>query len=151
MNRRSFFRGVISLGGTTLVPRTLLWAGNNQLRERRRLVVIFQRGALDGLSAVVPYREKNYYALRPTIAVPPQKVLDLDGFFGLHPSLSSFLPLYRERNLAVVQAVGSPDVTRSHFDAQEFMESGTPGIKGTPDGWLNRALQSEDKTAHPPP
>jgi len=82
--------------------------------------------------------------LRPTIAIPQNKVLDLDGFFGLHPSMASLLPLYRQGHLAIVHATGSPDGTRSHFDAQDFMESGTPGLKSTPDGWLNRALQAED-------
>jgi uncharacterized protein (DUF1501 family) len=110
----------------------------------RRLVVIFQRGAADGLNVVVPYREKNYYAMRPGIAIPADKVLDLDGFFGLHPSLAPFKPLYDQGHLAVVHASGSPDMSRSHFDAQDYMESGTPGVKATEDGWLNRALQSED-------
>jgi uncharacterized protein (DUF1501 family) len=110
----------------------------------RRLVVIFQRGAADGLNVVVPYREKNYYAMRPGIAIPDNQVIDLDGFFGLHPSLAPFKPLYDQGHLAIVHAAGSPDMSRSHFDAQDFMESGTPGLKGTEDGWLNRALQEED-------
>ncbi len=95
----------------------------------RRLVVIFQRGAADGLNIVVPYREKNYYAMRPGIAIPQNQVLDLDGFFGLHPSLAAFKPLYDQGHLAIVHAAGSPDMSRSHFDAQDFMESGTPGRK----------------------
>jgi uncharacterized protein (DUF1501 family) len=103
-----------------------------------------QRVAVDGLNVVVPYREKNYYDLRPSIAIPQNQVLDLDGFFGLHPSLAAFKPLYDQGQLAVVHAVGSPDKTRSHFDAQDYMESGTPGVKNTADGWLNRALQAED-------
>ena len=111
----------------------------------RRLVVIFQRGAADGLNVVVPYKEKNYYAMRPSIAIPQNQVIDLDGFFGLHPSLSSFKPLYDAGHLAIVHAAGSPDMSRSHFDAQDFMESGTPGLKSTEDGWLNRALQAEDE------
>jgi uncharacterized protein (DUF1501 family) len=110
----------------------------------RRLVVIFQRGAADGLNIVVPYREKNYYSMRPSIAIPQNQVLDLDGFFGLHPSLAPFKPLYDQGHLAIVHAAGSPDTTRSHFDAQDYMESGTPGVKSTQDGWLNRALQAED-------
>ena len=109
------------------------------------MVVIFQRGAADGLNVVVPYREKNYYAMRPSIAIPQNQVIDLDGFFGLHPSLTSFKPLYDTGHLAIVHAAGSPDMSRSHFDAQDFMESGTPGIKSTEDGWLNRALQAEDE------
>jgi uncharacterized protein (DUF1501 family) len=110
----------------------------------QRLVVIFQRGAADGLNVVVPYREKNYYSMRPTIAIPQNQVIDLDGFFGLHPSLASFKPLYDQGHLAIVHACGSPDMSRSHFDAQDYMESGTPGVKDTDDGWLNRALQAED-------
>jgi uncharacterized protein (DUF1501 family) len=110
----------------------------------RRLVVIFQRGAADGLNVVVPYREKNYYTMRPGIAIAEKQVLDLDGFFGLHPALSAFKPLYDQGHLAIVHAAGSPDMSRSHFDAQDFMESGTPGVKATEDGWLNRALQEED-------
>jgi uncharacterized protein (DUF1501 family) len=112
--------------------------------SRRRLVVVFQRGAADGLNIVVPYREKNYYSMRPSIAIPQNQIVDLDGFFGLHPSLASFKPLYDQGHLAIVHAAGSPDTTRSHFDAQDYMESGTPGVKSTQDGWLNRALQAED-------
>jgi uncharacterized protein (DUF1501 family) len=112
--------------------------------QGKKLVVIFQRGAADGLNIVVPWREPNYYTMRPTIAIPQAQVLDLDGFFGLHPAMASLQPLYRQGHLAIVHATGSPDVTRSHFDAQDFMESGTPGIKSTRDGWLNRALQAED-------
>jgi len=88
--------------------------------------VIFQRGAADGLNVVVPYREKNYYSMRPGIAIPDNQVLDLDGFFGLHPSLAAFKPLYDQGHLAIVHAAGSPDMSRSHFDAQDYMESGTP-------------------------
>src|SRR6201985_223628 len=80
----------------------------------------------------------------PSVAVPQDKVVDLDGFFGLHPSMAAFKPLYDQGHLAMVHATGSPDTTRSHFDAQDYMESGTPGVKATPDGWLNRALQAED-------
>jgi uncharacterized protein (DUF1501 family) len=112
--------------------------------QGQRLVVIFQRGAADGLNVVVPFQEKNYYKMRPSIAIPQNQVVDLDGFFGLHPSLAAFKPLYAAGNLAIVHACGSPDMSRSHFDAQDFMESGTPGIKSTEDGWLNRALQAED-------
>ena len=111
-------------------------------------MVLFQRGAADGLNMVVPHAEKTYYDLRPTIAIPrPQRgnqqaALDLDGFFGFHPALAPFKELYDEGLLAVVQAAGSPHATRSHFDAQDFMESGTPGVKSTTDGWLNRYLQA---------
>jgi len=105
-------------------------------------VVIFQRGAADGLNIVVPHGEQAYYAMRPSINIPRNQVLDLDGFFGLHPSLSPFLPLWQQGHLAIVHAAGSPDPTRSHFDAQDFMESGTPGVKATEDGWLNRTIHS---------
>jgi uncharacterized protein (DUF1501 family) len=91
---------------------------------------------------VVPYGEREYYAMRPSINIPRKDVIDLDGFFGLHPSMSSFKPLWEQGHLAIVHAAGSPDATRSHFDAQDFMESGTPGVKATEDGWLNRTLHS---------
>ena len=145
--RRFFLRnGALALAGTTAIPSFLMRSVLAQTAAvpNRRLVIIFQRGAADGLNIVVPYREKNYYSMRPSIAIPQSQVLDLDGFFGLHPSLGSFKPLYDQGHLAVVHAVGSPDTTRSHFDAQDYMESGTPGIKSTQDGWLNRALQAED-------
>jgi uncharacterized protein (DUF1501 family) len=103
-------------------------------------VVIFQRGAADGLNIVVPHGEAEYYTMRPTIGIPQRNVIDLDGFFGLHPAMSALKPLWDARQLAIVHAAGSPDPTRSHFDAQDFMESGTPGLKSTEDGWLNRAL-----------
>jgi uncharacterized protein (DUF1501 family) len=115
--------------------------------RRKTLVVVFQRGACDGLNTVVPYGEALYRQLRPTIAVPAPRggdkeaALDLDGHFGLHPALAALLPSYQDGSLAVVHAVGSPDNTRSHFDAQDFMESGTPGVKSTEDGWMNRHLQ----------
>ncbi len=146
-NRRFFLRnGALAVAGTAALPSFLVrsvMAESTAVRGRR-LVVIFQRGAADGLNVVVPYREKNYYAMRPGIAIPEKQVLDLDGFFGLHPSLAPFKPLYEQGHLAIVHAAGSPDMSRSHFDAQDFMESGTPGVKSTEDGWLNRALQEED-------
>ena len=147
MNRRFFLhRGALAVAGTAAIPsflvRSVLAEGASV--PKQRLVVIFQRGAVDGLNVVVPYREKNYYAMRPTIGIPQDKVVDLDGFFGLHPSLAPFKPLYDQGQLAIVHAAGSPDMSRSHFDAQDYMESGTPGVKGTDTGWLNRALQAED-------
>src|SRR4029079_12459223 len=108
--------------------------------RKKILVAIFQRGAADGLNIVVPHGDKEYYALRPTIAVERTTVVQLDDFFGLHPALASLKSIYDERRLAIVEAVGSPDPTRSHFDAQDYMESGTPGLKATSDGWMNRAL-----------
>jgi uncharacterized protein (DUF1501 family) len=147
MNRRFFLhKGALAVAGTTAMPnflvRSVLAQGVNA--PGQRLVVIFQRGAADGLNVVVPYREKNYYRMRPSIAIPENQVLDLDGFFGLHPSLAAFKPLFDQRQLAIVHACGSPDMSRSHFDAQDYMESGTPGLKNTSDGWLNRALQAQD-------
>ena len=147
MNRRFFLhKGALALAGTTAIPQFLVRTVLAQTAgaPNQRLVVIFQRGAADGLNIVVPWREKNYYAMRPTIAIPQKQVIDLDGFFGLHPSLATFKPLYDEGHLAIVHAAGSPDMSRSHFDAQDYMESGTPGVKSTQDGWLNRALQAED-------
>ena len=146
-NRRFFLRnGALAIAGTAVIPSFLVRSvmAEAATAPGRRLVVIFQRGAADGLNVVVPYREKNYYAMRPGIAIPETQVLDLDGFFGLHPSLAAFKPLYDQGHLAVVHAAGSPDMSRSHFDAQDYMESGTPGVKSTEDGWLNRALQAED-------
>ena len=147
MNRRFFLhKGALAVAGTTAMPNFLVRSVLAQTAgaPRQRLVVIFQRGAADGLNVVVPYREKNYYSMRPSIAIPQNQVVDLDGFFGLHPSLAAFKPLYDQGHLAIVHACGSPDMSRSHFDAQDYMESGTPGLKSTEDGWLNRALQAED-------
>jgi uncharacterized protein (DUF1501 family) len=148
-SRRIFLRnGALALAGTTALPgfltRAVFAATADATAQGKRLVVIFQRGAADGLNIVVPWREPNYYTMRPTIAIPQKQVLDLDGFFGLHPAMASLVPLYKQGHLAIVHATGSPDGTRSHFDAQDFMESGTPGLKSTRDGWLNRALQAQD-------
>jgi uncharacterized protein (DUF1501 family) len=144
MNRRSFLKTLVAGGVLAALP-----VGRNGWAfagppSGRRLVVVFLRGAVDGLSVVVPYAEEAYYELRPRIALPrPGEqggVLDLDGRFGLHPALAPLQPYFRARQLAFVHAAGSPDPTRSHFDAQDFMESGTPGRKATGDGWLNRLL-----------
>jgi len=134
--------GAMSVVGMAAVPGFLARAAMaaDATQPHRRLVVIFQRGAADGLNIVVPHGEAEYYAMRPTIAIPQGDVIDLDGFFGLHPAMSALKPLWVARQLAIVHAAGSPDPTRSHFDAQDFMESGTPGLKSTEDGWLNRAL-----------
>ncbi|HEX8000828.1 MAG TPA: DUF1501 domain-containing protein [Pyrinomonadaceae bacterium] len=164
INRRFFLKSggiaVASLGVMQVVPSFLQRAVMAQVQHagvrRKTLITIFQRGAVDGLNMVVPYGEKNYYALRPSIAIArpqagnPEAAIDLDGFFGLHPALRGFKPLWDAKRLAIVEAVGSPDNTRSHFDAQDYMEAGTPGIKSTPDGWLNRYLQSNpDAKASP--
>ena len=146
ITRRVFVRNsALAVVGTTAVPGFLTRAAlgaTESMGRNKRLVVIFQRGAADGLNIVVPHAEPQYYAMRPSINIPRNAVADLDGFFGLHPALSSFLPLWQQRHLAIVHAAGSPDATRSHFDAQDFMETGTPGLKATEDGWLNRSLHN---------
>src|SRR3954471_8740632 len=114
----------------------------------KQLIAIFQRGAVDGLSVVVPHGESEYYRARPNIAIARPNsgdaaALDLDGFFGFNPKLRSLKTLWDRRELAIVHACGSPDSTRSHFDAQDYMESATPGVKNTADGWLNRYLQAQ--------
>jgi uncharacterized protein (DUF1501 family) len=141
----------VSLSAPSFLQRALLAEGRELITGGRRktLIAIFQRGAVDGLNMVVPHGERSYYDLRPSIAIPkPQAgnadaALDLDGFFGLHPVMSPLKPFWDSKRLAIVHASGSPDNTRSHFDAQDYMESATPGRKGTPDGWLNRYLQSK--------
>jgi uncharacterized protein (DUF1501 family) len=139
---------VVTLG---LAPRFLIRTVDTAGVPARRkiLIAIFQRGAVDGLSVVAPYGEELYHRLRPGIGLSKpgvaggaEPVIDLDGFFGFHPRLGPLAALYRQGHLAVVHACGSPDPTRSHFDAQDFMESATPGVKTTADGWLNRLLQA---------
>jgi uncharacterized protein (DUF1501 family) len=154
ITRRVFLRNsALAVVGTAAIPSFLTRAAFGAVEpgtKPKRLVVIFQRGAADGLNIVVPQAERGYYAMRPSINIPRNQVIDLDGFFGLHPAMSSFQPLWKQRHLAIVHAAGSPDPTRSHFDAQDFMESGTPGLKATNDGWLNRTLHSlpaSDKSA----
>src|SRR5579872_2098489 len=151
-SRRYFLKSsALAIFGMGAAPAWLtraVYAADASSARKKVLIAIFQRGAVDGLNVVVPFGEKRYYELRPTIAVPkpdgtPDSAIDLDGFFGLHPSLAPLKPIYRAEHLAVVDAVGSPDPTRSHFDAQDYMESGTPGLKATSDGWLNRALGSQ--------
>jgi uncharacterized protein (DUF1501 family) len=143
-------RAVLTSGACALAamagpPRFLARAAGAAEARGKVLVALFQRGAVDGLSMVVPHGEAAYYAARASIALAhprrgdPAAALDLDGFFGLHPALAPLLPLWQAGTLAVVPACGSPDATRSHFDAQDYMESGTPGVKSTPDGWLGRA------------
>jgi uncharacterized protein (DUF1501 family) len=149
ITRRIFLKnGALAIVATTAVPGFLRRAAfaAETAAGKKRLVVLFQRGAADGLNIVVPHGESAYYAMRPSIAIPRpgrnESALDLDGFFGLHPSMSSLKPLWEQEHLAIVHAAGSPDTTRSHFDAQDYMESGTPGVKATEDGWLNRALKA---------
>ncbi len=156
LSRRGFLRdGALALVGTAAIPafltRSVYAQMNTAAATGKKLVVVFQRGACDGLNVVVPYAEPNYYAMRPTIAIQQSAVLDLNGQFGLHPAMGGLKSLYDAGHLAIVNAVGSPDPTRSHFDAQDYMESGTPGMKSTVDGWLNRALQSEAAAGKPLP
>jgi uncharacterized protein (DUF1501 family) len=139
----------VSLSAPAFLERVVL--GNTVAGGKRKtLIAIFQRGAVDGLNVVVPFGESNYYASRPTIAIPKPEsgnadaAINLDGFFGLHPAMTAFKPLWDSKRLAVIDASGSPDNTRSHFDAQDYMESATPGVKSTNDGWLNRYLQSKE-------
>jgi uncharacterized protein (DUF1501 family) len=159
--RRVFLRNsalaMVGVGSAPLWLERALYAADAPSPRKKILVAIFQRGAADGLNVVVPHGEKAYYDLRPTIAVPrpaagekrEDVAIDLDGFFGLHPSLAPLKPLFDQRSLAIVDAVGSPDPTRSHFDAQDYMESGTPGIKATDDGWMNRALPKQPGKVSP--
>jgi uncharacterized protein (DUF1501 family) len=150
MERRVFIKsGALALVTIGLSPsflRRTAYGMTLPTQRGKTLIVLFQRGAADALNVVVPHAEPAYYAMRPSIAIPrPSKTaansaVDLDGFFGFHPSLAPFKPLYDRGLLAPIHAVGSPSATRSHFDAQDFMESGTPDDKNTPDGWLNRYL-----------
>ena len=114
------------------------------VERRKLLIVVFQRGAVDGLNMVVPFGDGDYYRSRPSIAIAKPGAADgainLDGYFGLHPRMAALKPLWDRHELAIVHAAGSHDTTRSHFDAQDYMESATPGVKSTRDGWLNRYL-----------
>lgn len=147
MHRRTFLHRAGQLtaaAGLGLGAST--WFARSQASpvQDRRLIVIFLRGAVDGLSLLVPHQEAAYYEARPTIAIPPPGqpggAVDLNGEFGLHPQLAMLLPLWEQKSLAFVQGCGLPMVTRSHFDAQEAVESGTPGNQRTGDGWMNRLL-----------
>jgi len=117
---------------------------------RKTLVCLFQRGAVDGLSMVIPHGDEQYYRERPRIAIPRKSLVDLDGHFGLHPELAPLKPFWDNKSLTAVHAVGSPDSTRSHFDAQDYMESGTTGVKSTPDGWANRYCQNAAEHVNTP-
>ena len=149
ISRRVFVRaGALGLVSFGLDPLFLSRAAYAAIRPpalpagKRTLVCLFQRGAVDGLSMLVPHGDEQYYRERPRIAIPRSAVVDLDGHFGLHPRLAPLKPFWDSGSLAVVPAVGSPDGTRSHFDAQDYMESGTPGVKSTTDGWANRYCQN---------
>jgi uncharacterized protein (DUF1501 family) len=159
--RRVFLRGsAIAMVGMGQAPMWLARAAASEGRKRKTLVAIFMRGAADGLNIVVPFGDPRYRELRPTLGLQPPRsqddsqntgpfgpVIDLDGKFGLHPGLRHFKELWDQRQLAIVEAAGSPDPSRSHFDAQDYMESGTPGKTGN--GWLNRALGEPGADASP--
>src|SRR2546429_9852806 len=153
-------RTLLKAGGCALVayagaPRFLLRAAHAAEASGKVLVAVFQRGAVDGLSMVMPHGDPGYAGVRPSIALQPprrgesERAADLDGFFAFHPALAPLVPLWSNRTLAVVHACGSPATTRSHFDAQDYMETGTPGVKSTGDGWVNRYC-SHDREHAPP-
>ena len=156
ISRRGFLKssglGFLALG---LPPSFLVRAAEaQQVGRGKALVVVFQRGAMDGLNAVIPFKDAAYYSLRQSIAIAEpasgeNRAVDLDGFYALHPALAPLKSIYDKGHLAIVHAAGSPDNTRSHFDAQDYMEIGTPGIKSTPDGWLNRYLNEKKKDESP--
>ena len=148
-SRRIFLRqGGVALLSLGFAPNFISSIAAKSLERRKLLIVVFQRGAVDGLNMVVPFGEADYYRSRPSIAIARPGAdggaIDLDGFFGLHPRMPAFKPLWDRGELAVVHAAGSHDITRSHFDAQDYMESATPGVKSTRDGWLNRYLGSSN-------
>ena len=145
VSRRALVKaGALALVSFGLDPLVLERAASTAFRpaapssSRRILVVLFQRGGADGLSMVVPHGDSFYYRERPRIAIPRADLLDLDGHFGLHPALEALRPLWENGSLAVIHAAGSPHATRNHFDAQDFVETGTTGMNSTADGWLNR-------------
>jgi len=140
LSRRYFIKSSGLALASFAVNPSLAFSGTG--KDHPIIIVIFQRGAADGISMVVPFGDPHYHSARPQISIPAEAAIDLDGFFGLHPSLASLKPIYDSGRLAIVHSVGSPDSTRSHFDAQDYMESGAPGNKGIVDGWMNRYLQS---------
>jgi len=158
ISRRVFLKdGAFALVSRGVAPSFLSRTAFAQGRSARtkQLIAIFQRGAVDGLNMIVPFGEGDYYKARPSIAIARPgsgdgAALDLDGFFGFNPRLQPLKPLWDARQLAIVHACGSPDTTRSHFDAQDYMETATPGVKSTPDGWLNRYLQARRVEAATP-
>ena len=155
-SRRVFLRdGGLALVSLGFAPSFLARTAAASAARQKLLIAIFQRGAVDGLNMVVPYGERAYYKSRPTIAVPrpggADAALDLDGFFAFHPRLAPLKPIYDRRELAVIHACGSPDHTRSHFDAQDYMESGTPGVKSTDDGLAEPDARGQARRDRPRP
>jgi uncharacterized protein (DUF1501 family) len=146
-SRRVFLRhGAMAMVSLGFAPGFVSHIAAEAPSRKKLLIAIFQRGAVDGLNMVVPHGEAEYYRVRPSLAIPrpgaADGAIDLDGFFGLHPRMSPLKPFWDRGELAIVHAAGSHDTTRSHFDAQDFMETATPGVKSTRDGWLNRYMQS---------
>jgi uncharacterized protein (DUF1501 family) len=141
--------GLVPAFGPSFLQRAVFAQDSPAGKRKKTLVCLFMRGAADGLSVVVPHGDPDLYRARPNIAIPRNKVIDLDGFFGLHPSLEPLAKIYKEGHLAAVHACGSPSSTRSHFDAMDYMESGSPGSKSVRDGWLARAalLCPQDQAA----
>src|SRR5215470_6141612 len=160
-SRRIFLKNgafaLVSLGFAPSFLARTAYAQGRTARARQR-ITIYQRGAVDGLSVVVPFGDREYYQARPSIAIARPasngdagvSAVDLDGYFGLNPRLRALKPFWDQRSLAIVHACGSPDSTRSHFDAQDYMETATPGVKSTPDGWLNRYLQTRAQESSSP-
>jgi uncharacterized protein (DUF1501 family) len=144
--RRELLKGLMLAGGFCLLPFGRGgWALASPEAANRPMILILMRGAVDGLSIVAPYREQNYYESRPGIALgqPGQSdgLFDLDGFFGLHPSLGALMPLWQNRTLAFVHASGSPAETRSHFEAQDIMETALLNSAMAKQGWMNSLAQ----------
>jgi uncharacterized protein (DUF1501 family) len=158
ISRRVFLKdGAVALVSLGFAPSFLTRTAFAQGRSGRprQLIAIFQRGAVDGLNVIVPFGDDEYYRARPSIAIArpgagSDAAVDLDGFFGLNPRLGTLKSLWDARQLAIVHACGSPDSTRSHFDAQDYMETATPGVKSTGDGWLNRYLQTRRRESQTP-
>ena len=157
MQRRDFLNTLAAGAGLVIPLGRHAWAATAATPDAdatgRKLIVIMLRGAVDGLNVVAPVGDANYARLRPTIALAKpgadNGALNLDGYFGLHPALAPLLPLWEQKKLAFVHASGSPDTTRSHFDAQDYMESATPGVKSTADGWMNRLVAALPGTLGP--
>lgn len=147
LSRRRFLRsGALGAAALGIGPQLFLRGARANQGNKRILLCLFQRGAVDGLNMVVPFGDASYAGRRPDIAIAgpgrPGGAIDLDGFFGLHPSMEALMPAFDAGELALVHACGSHDPTRSHFDAQDFMQTGTPGVKNTTTGWLARHLES---------
>jgi uncharacterized protein (DUF1501 family) len=155
-SRRVFLKnGAFALVSLGFAPSFLSRTALAQGARSKQLIAIFQRGAVDGLSVIVPFGDADYYRARPSIAIARpgsagEAAVDLDGFFGFNPRLAPLKPFWDQHALAIVHACGSPDSTRSHFDAQDYMETATPGVKSTADGWLNRYLQAKAREHQTP-